>query len=104
MKSGGGYSRPCIGRLGAGQFGAINLAAARLNRRQRVNFRDAGEIEPSITQFSRLSNGGLILTGIALSIVHGKLIIALAVNTICPPSITTNLYEGWRPDCLRADW
>ena len=71
--------------VGAGQFGAIQSAAAGLGIDvSAINLRHAGEIERSITEFSRLSNGGLILTGSALSIVHGKLIIALAAQHKLP--------------------
>ena len=49
-----------------------------------VNVRDAGEIERTITAFSRSSNGGLIVTGGALAVVHRELIIALAARNSLP--------------------
>ena len=49
-----------------------------------VNVRDAGEIERTITAFSRSSNGGWIVTGGALAVVHRELIIALAARNSLP--------------------
>jgi len=49
-----------------------------------VNIRDAGEIERAITAFARPSNGGLILTGSALAVLHGDLIITLAARHKLP--------------------
>jgi putative ABC transport system substrate-binding protein len=46
--------------------------------------RDADEIERAITAFARLPNGGLILTGSALAVVHRELIIALAARHKLP--------------------
>ena len=71
--------------VGPGQFGAIQSVAPSLGIDvSAVNLRDANEIERSIEAFSRLSNGGLILTGSALSIVHGSLIVALAARFKLP--------------------
>src|SRR5260370_1325551 len=39
-------------------------------RESPVNVRDAGEIERAVAAFARSSNGGLIVTGSALAIVH----------------------------------
>ena len=39
---------------------------------------DAGEIERAVAAFARSPNGGLILTGSALAIVHRDLIVTLA--------------------------
>ncbi len=49
-----------------------------------VNVRDAAEIERAITAFARAPNGGLILTGSALSQVHRQTIIALAARHKLP--------------------
>jgi hypothetical protein len=38
--------------------------------------RDASEIEHAVSAFARASNGGLIVTGSALAVVHRELIIA----------------------------
>jgi putative ABC transport system substrate-binding protein len=46
--------------------------------------RDAGEIELGIAGFADSPNGGLILTGSALAVVHRDLIIALAARHRLP--------------------
>ena len=40
--------------------------------------RDPGEIERAVAAFARSSNGGLVVTGSALAVVHRDLIITLA--------------------------
>jgi ABC-type uncharacterized transport system substrate-binding protein len=71
---------------GIGQFGAIQAVAPSLGLEVTpFNVRDAGEIERTITAFSRSSNGGgLIVTGSALAVVHRELIIALTVRNSLP--------------------
>ena len=49
-----------------------------------VDVRDAGEIERALAAFAGKPNGGLILTGSALAIVHRDLIIALAARHRLP--------------------
>jgi putative ABC transport system substrate-binding protein len=49
-----------------------------------VNMGDAGEIERSIAAFARSPNGGLIMTGSALAVVHRDLTIALAARHRLP--------------------
>ena len=46
--------------------------------------RDAGEIERAVAAFARSANGGLIVTGSALAIVHRELIITLAARHRLP--------------------
>jgi len=43
-----------------------------------VNMRDVGEIERAVAAFARSPNGGMILTGSALAVVHSNLIVTLA--------------------------
>jgi putative ABC transport system substrate-binding protein len=70
---------------GLGQFGAIQAVAPSLGLEVTpVNVRDAGEIERGVTAFARASNGGLILTGSGLAIVHRDLIITLAARHKLP--------------------
>jgi putative ABC transport system substrate-binding protein len=70
---------------GIGQFGAIQTAAPSLGMEViPVNVRDAGEIERTVAAFARSPNGGLILTGSALAIVHGNLIVTLAARHKLP--------------------
>jgi ABC-type uncharacterized transport system substrate-binding protein len=49
-----------------------------------VNVRDAGEIERAVAAFARTPNGGLIVTGSALAVVHRNLIITLAARHKLP--------------------
>ena len=70
---------------GTGQFAAIQALAPSLGVEvSPVNVRDAGEIERAITAFARSPNGGLILTGSALSQVHRQTIVALAARHKLP--------------------
>ena len=49
-----------------------------------VDVRDAGEIERAVTAFAQGSNGGLIVTGSALGVVHRELIATLAARHKLP--------------------
>ena len=70
---------------GTGQWGAIQAAAPAVRIEvSAVNVRDADEIERGVSAFARSSNGGLIVPGSALAIVHRKLIIALAARHKLP--------------------
>jgi putative ABC transport system substrate-binding protein len=71
--------------VGAGQYGAIQSVAPSLAMEASpINLRDAGEIERGIANFARVPNGGLILTGSALGIVHRDLIVTLAARYNLP--------------------
>ena len=64
---------------GTGQFAAIQAVAPSLKiDAMPVNLRDARELERSIASFARTPNGGLVVTGSSLTILHRELIIALA--------------------------
>ncbi len=70
---------------GIGQFAVIQSVAPSLGVEvSPVNLRDAGEIERAVATFAQSSNGGLILTASALSVVHRNLIVALAVRHKLP--------------------
>jgi putative tryptophan/tyrosine transport system substrate-binding protein len=70
---------------GTGQWGAIQSVAPSLGVDVRpVNMSDAREIEHAIESFARSSNGGLILTGSGLALVHRDLIITLAARHKLP--------------------
>ena len=70
---------------GAGQWGAIQTAAPSFGVEvSPVNVRDAGEIERAVTAFARSTNGGLILPGSGLAIVHRNLIVTLAARLRLP--------------------
>ena len=49
-----------------------------------VNMRDVGEIERVVAAFARSANGGLIVTGSPLALVHRGLIVALAAQHKLP--------------------
>jgi putative ABC transport system substrate-binding protein len=49
-----------------------------------INMRNAAEIERRVAAFARSPNGGLILTGSQLAVVHRDLIIALAARYKLP--------------------
>jgi putative tryptophan/tyrosine transport system substrate-binding protein len=70
---------------GTGQFGAIQSTAPSLGIDVTpVNVREASEIERAVVAFARSPNGGLIVTGSALAVVHRNLIIKLAARHKMP--------------------
>jgi putative tryptophan/tyrosine transport system substrate-binding protein len=70
---------------GTGQWGVIQAAAPSVRIEvSAVNVRNADEIERGVAAFARSSNGGLIVPGSALAIVHRKLIIELAARHKLP--------------------
>ena len=70
---------------GAGQYAVIQAAAPSLGVELRaVGVKDAGEIERAITAFALSSNGGLIVTGSPLTLVHRVLIITRAARHRLP--------------------
>jgi putative ABC transport system substrate-binding protein len=77
---------------GLGQWGAIQSVAPALGVELRpLGVRDAGEIERAITAFAHSPNGGLIVTGSALAIVHRELITTLAARYRLPAVYTLPL-------------
>jgi putative ABC transport system substrate-binding protein len=70
---------------GVGQFAAIQAVAPSLGvEAVAVNVRDPNEIERTITEFGRTANGGLIVTGSGLAMVHRELIVTLAAQHKLP--------------------
>jgi putative tryptophan/tyrosine transport system substrate-binding protein len=70
---------------GIGQFGAVQSLGPSLGVEvSPLNVRDAGEIERDITAFAREPNGGLIVTGSGLAIIHRELIVTLAARYKLP--------------------
>jgi putative tryptophan/tyrosine transport system substrate-binding protein len=64
---------------GIGQWGAIQTAAPSFGLEvSPINLRDGPEIERAVAAFARASNGGLIATGSALTVVHRDLLVTLA--------------------------
>ena len=80
-----GVLRDATLSAGIGQFAVIQSVAPSIGLDVSViKMRDAGQIEQDITRFARSPNGGLILTASALSVVHQKLIVALAAQHKLP--------------------
>src|SRR5215813_10559106 len=78
---------------GLGQWGAIQSVAPSLGVEVRpLGVRDAGEIERAVTAFARSSNGGLIVTGSTLAIVHRELITTLAARHRLPAVYNLRLF------------
>jgi putative tryptophan/tyrosine transport system substrate-binding protein len=72
-------------RSGIGQFAVIQSVALTFGvEPSAINVHDVAEIEAEIAEFARAANGGLILTGSALAVVHGESIIALAARYRLP--------------------
>jgi putative ABC transport system substrate-binding protein len=70
---------------GIGQFGAIQSVAPSVGVEVNpINVRDAAEIERAVAAFARASNGGLIVTGSALTAIHRALIVRLAAEYRLP--------------------
>jgi putative tryptophan/tyrosine transport system substrate-binding protein len=70
---------------GIGLWGAIQSVSPSFGVELRpVDVRDAGEIERAVAAFARSPNGGLIITGSALAVVHRDLIITLAARHRLP--------------------
>jgi putative ABC transport system substrate-binding protein len=70
---------------GTGQWGALQSVAPSFGvELSPVNMRDAGEIERAVAAFARSPNGGMILTGSALAVVHSDLIVTLAARHKLP--------------------
>jgi len=70
---------------GTGQWGALQSVAPSFGvELSPINMRDAGEIERGVAAFAQSPNGGIILTGSALAIVHRDLIITLAARHKLP--------------------
>ena len=72
-------------RAGMGQWGAIQSASPSVAIEvSPISLVDAGELESALTAFAGNPNGGLILTGSALAVIHRHLIIALAARYRLP--------------------
>jgi len=70
---------------GTGQFGAVQIVAPSLGvQLSPLDVRDASEIERGIAAFASGLNGGLVVTGSALGIVHRNLITTLAARHKLP--------------------
>ena len=78
---------------GIGQFSVIRSVAPSVGVDVRpVNVRDPAEIERAVAAFARSPNGGLIVTGSALTTVHRDLIITLAARHRLPAIYSARLF------------
>jgi putative ABC transport system substrate-binding protein len=78
---------------GSGQLGAIQSVAPSFGVELRpIDVRDAGEIERGIAAFAHSSDGGLIVTGSGLALVHRDLIITLAARHRLPAVYTSRFF------------
>jgi putative tryptophan/tyrosine transport system substrate-binding protein len=92
---------------GVGQFAVIQSVAQSVGVEvSAINPRDAAEIERAVTTFGNAPNGGLIVTGSALAVVHRELIIALAARHKLPAVyyrryfVTTGGLISYGPDAV----
>jgi putative ABC transport system substrate-binding protein len=70
---------------GPAEFGIIQATAQSLKVEVNpINIRDAGQIERGIDTFAKSTNGGLVVTGSALAVLHRDLIITLAARHKLP--------------------
>jgi ABC-type uncharacterized transport system substrate-binding protein len=68
-----------------GQLGAIQSVAPSLGVEvSPAGVRDAGEIERTVAAFGQRPNGGLVVLGAALAIMHRELIVGLAARHRLP--------------------
>jgi putative ABC transport system substrate-binding protein len=102
-----GVLRDTANPSGIAQFGVIQSAAPSLGVEvSPVNVRDAPEIERGVAAFARSGNGGLIVTGSPLSLVHRDLIITLAARHKLPtvyflrPFVTDGGLISYGPDVV----
>ena len=80
---------------GTGQFGAIQAVAPSLKVDVvPVNMGEAADLERAIATFARSQNGGLILTGSGLAVLHRDLIIKLAARHKLPAIYYERFYAA----------
>jgi putative tryptophan/tyrosine transport system substrate-binding protein len=80
---------------GVGQFAIIQSVASSVGVDVRpIGLQDQGVIERGIAAFAQSTNGGLILTASALSVVHRDLIILLAARYKLPAVYYERYYVG----------
>ena len=78
---------------GIGQFAVIQSVASSLGIDvSAINVRDADEIEHAVAAFAKFGNGGLIVTGGALTGVHRDLIFTLAARYKLPAVYSNRLW------------
>ena len=87
--------RDATSSSGIGIYGAIQSAAATLKMELfPIGVSDTGEIERALAAFASSSNGGLIVTGNTLTILHRELIVTLAARYRLPAVYTPALFAS----------
>jgi putative tryptophan/tyrosine transport system substrate-binding protein len=87
--------RDATSSSGIGIWGAIQSAAATLKIELfPIGVSDAGEIERGVAAFASASNGGLIVTGNNLTILHRELIVTLAARHRLPAVYNPTLFAN----------
>jgi len=85
--------RDAANPAGSAQFAAIQAVASPLGVEvSPIGVRDVPEIERAVTAFARSGNGGLIVSGSALAVVHRDPIIALAAWHKLPAIYYTSVF------------
>jgi ABC-type uncharacterized transport system substrate-binding protein len=97
--------------VGIGQLAAIQSVAPSFGvEASPIDVRDATEIERAITAFAQAKNGGLIVTGSPLAIVHRNLISTLAAQHRLPavyfqrPFVNAGGLISYGPDPINPYW
>jgi putative ABC transport system substrate-binding protein len=92
---------------GIGQFAVLQYVAPSVGVEVTpVDVRDAHEMERALAAFARFANGGLVVSGSVLSLVHRELIIALAARHKLPtvyflrPFVTGGGLISYGPDVV----
>jgi len=80
---------------GIGMWSAIQAVAPLLGVELRpIDVRSASEIERAVGEFARIPNGGMIVTGSGLAVIHRDLIIALADRHKLPTMYYERFFSG----------
>jgi ABC-type uncharacterized transport system substrate-binding protein len=87
--------RDATSSSGIGYLGAVRLAVSSFGMELTpIGITDAEEIERGVTAFARASNGGLIVTGNTLTMIHRELIITLAARHRLPAVYALPLFAS----------
>src|SRR5262245_62109564 len=87
--------RDATSSSGIGYLGAVRLAASSFGMELTpIGITDADEIERGVTAFAHAPNGGLIVTGNTLTMVHRELIITLAARHRLPAVYALPLFAS----------
>ena len=78
---------------GIGMWSSLQTVAPSLGVELRaIDMRNASEIERAITEFARIPNAGIVVTGGGLAVIHRDLFIALAARHKLPTMYYDNFF------------